>query len=214
MMLDISSWSLVDYHVWGLFSFQPRDVIPPISHIFKFCANLNAQEINVTILSGRWLLSPNQAYLASYFAAKGMAAARNIAKDLGMETLLYLSGQNQISAAKVLFGISEEQKSGEYPWLAAILTSSEASFADFLDTLEQFLGTSMETGQNWTPVLPLDDIKSALELPQVYLDVMSQVASDIPLLPALPASMEENGIMQALLERMVMLSLGQAKMES
>jgi hypothetical protein len=128
-----------------------------------------------------------------------------------MEIFLYLTGQNQISTAKSLFGVSDEQKTNPFPWVAVILAASIESCEQFMPTLEEFLGIPLESGQNWVAHAPIDEIISALDLSPTYLEVMSQVAGDIPLLPAPPNSPEEIWVIQALLEKMVTLSIGQVK---
>jgi len=214
MIVDIHAWHLVQYQAWGTYFMQSTAPLPLVADIFKYCAQLDDQQVNVTFLAGKWLISPNHAYLASYFAAKAMQAAQNIAKDLGMETLLYLSGQNQIYNAKRLFGITEGQKSEAKTWVLVILAQSEKSCFECKQSLENFLGSSLETGQNWVALSPMEDIASVLGLTSIYLNVMAEVESEIPQLPVPPSSTQEMGIMQALLERMVALSLSQFKLES
>lgn len=207
MVSDITLWNVPPYNVWGLFWANAHDIRPFVQEIYEFCAQLDKQKNSATVFSGTYFLSPNQAYLASYFAAKIMPTQRHIANNLGTEILLYLSVQNQISTAQKLFGIKDDQKSqGEF-WFFIFLSVSLEELTATKASLEDFLEVPLDDNLESTPRGDPESIASALNLSPTYLSTMGELQGTIPDLPVEHHSPQETIMEQVLIERMVLLSL-------
>jgi tRNA threonylcarbamoyladenosine modification (KEOPS) complex Cgi121 subunit len=124
MIIDIQDWGLEPYRAWGFFNVPSQAIRLNVKSIFSYCSKLNAQSITIAFISTTQLAGINHAFLASYFALKAIIGKRNLANDLGMELLLYLSQQNQIYTAVATTGISDEQKDVEQMWAVIFFSIS------------------------------------------------------------------------------------------
>jgi len=213
MIVDISDWGLNLFHTWGIFSIRSQEISRGVSDIFDYCASLDPEIVNITFISSNNLAGANHAYLASYFANRAIRAKYNIAKDFGMEMFLYLSGQNQIFIAKESFGIDDAHISSGLPCCVVMQGQSEITLLAAKDSLEQFLNSPIGDFDEAAAVLHFEDIAANLGLSPLYLGVMQKLTNNIPQLPVAVLDPRELALLQALIERMVALSLDAFKWE-
>jgi len=212
MIIDIQDWGLKQYRSWGFFTVQSDTIPVNANFIFSYCSNLDPAIISILFFSTKQLAGVNHVYLASYFAAKAINEGRNRAKDLGMEILLYLSGQNQINIATARYGISELQKKDKELWGVVFFTNSAEILLIEKAKLEEHLNISLLNTSRDTPIL-CNKTSTLFETNSEYLGVLNQIPLDFPQLPVRPTLKQEKVILQSIIEKMVLLSLDETKLE-
>ncbi len=208
MIVDIQDWGLQIYHSWGFFYVPSYSIRVDVKPLFSYCANLDPQSITIVFISTEQLAGINHAFLASYFAAKAISCKRNLAKDLGMELLLYLSRQNQIFAAITSSGISDQQKTARDMWAVVFFSSSTERLLAEKHKLETYLEISLlDTIQDVQPLPLQKDLMINNKINAVHVGILEKIARPIPRLPVTSSSSQEMAFLQVLIEKMVILSL-------
>ncbi len=214
MIVDIQDWGLGTYRAWGFFNVPSHLIQVDVKALFSYCTNLDSRSITIVFISTGQLASINHAFLASYFAAKAISSKRNLAKDLGMEVLLYLSGQNQIYAAITMSGISDQQKTNEEMWAVVFFSTSTERLLTEKRKMETYFKISLfDAIQDVQPSLLQEGFTLNHKIRADHLAVLEKMAQPIPRLPVAPASSQEMALLQGLIEKMVILSLEEIKSE-
>jgi tRNA threonylcarbamoyladenosine modification (KEOPS) complex Cgi121 subunit len=215
MILDIQDWGLEPYHTWGFFNVPSQAVRFNVKSIFSYCSKLDTQSITIVFISTKHLAGVNHAFLASYFSLKALIEKRNLAKDLGMELLLYLSQQNQIYTAMAESGISDQQKDAGEMWAVVFFSISTGCLVTEKEKLETYLEIPLLDVVEDTQQFPLGEYLAAThQFNAIYLGILEHMVRDIPRLPVIPASKQESAVLQAIIEKMVLLSIEKVKPES